>query len=216
MPKLTDEQVLDAHLDDWRKLAQALHARFLTGDVTSGVAFVGAVSRVSHDIGGFPEVRLTTAWVELKLSTQEDGWCVTERDVELARRISAVAGECGAVPDPKAVAQVELGLDTADIAGQGPFWAALLTGSREGAVHDEVIDADFRVPNLWFQQTEPHPTPRQRFHVDLWLAHDAAEERIAAAVAAGGRVVDDSNAPSFVVLTDLEGNRACICTCLDR
>ncbi|MGH3371535.1 MAG: VOC family protein, partial [Nocardioidaceae bacterium] len=35
-------------------------------------------------------------------------------------------------------------------------------------------------------------------------------------VAAGGRVVDDENAPSFVVLADPEGNRACVCTCLDR
>jgi len=29
-------------------------------------------------------------------------------------------------------------------------------------------------------------------------------------------VVDDENAPSFVVLADPEGNRACVCTCLNR
>ena len=61
-----------------------------------------------------------------------------------------------------------------------------------------------------------HETPRQRFHIDLWVPHDVAEERIAAAVAAGGRVVDDENAPSFVVLADPEGNKACVCTCLNR
>jgi len=32
MEILTSKQILDARLDDWRKLAQALHARFLTGD----------------------------------------------------------------------------------------------------------------------------------------------------------------------------------------
>jgi 4a-hydroxytetrahydrobiopterin dehydratase len=72
------------------------------------------------------------------------------------------------------------------------------------------------VPLLWFQHTDAHQTPRQRFHIDLWVPHDVAEQRIAAAVAAGGRVVDDTNAPSFVVLADHEGNRVCVCTCLER
>ena len=54
---------------------------------------------------------------------------------------------------------------------------------------------------LWFQGTD---------------AHDAAEQRIAAAVAAGGRVVDDEQAPAIVVLADPEGNTACVCTCLGR
>ncbi|MFZ0216039.1 MAG: VOC family protein [Candidatus Dormiibacterota bacterium] len=48
------------------------------------------------------------------------------------------------------------------------------------------------------------------------MPHDVAEERIAAAVAAGGRVVDEHNAPAYVVLADPEGNRACVCTCLGR
>jgi len=37
-----------------------------------------------------------------------------------------------------------------------------------------------------------------------------------AAVSAGGRVVDDENALSFVVLADPDGNQACVCTCLDN
>jgi len=72
------------------------------------------------------------------------------------------------------------------------------------------------VPLLWFQHTDAHETPRQRFHVDLWVAPEVAEERIAAAVAAGGQVVDDEKAPSFVVLADPEGNKVCVCTSLSR
>ena len=72
------------------------------------------------------------------------------------------------------------------------------------------------MPSLWFQGTDAHETPRQRFHIDLWVPHDVAQVRIAAAVAAGGRVVDDEAAPSFVALVDPEGNKACVCTCLDR
>jgi len=43
-----------------------------------------------------------------------------------------------------------------------------------------------------------------------------ADERITAAVASGGSVVDDSEAPSFTVLADPDGNKVCVCTCLER
>jgi len=114
------------------------------------------------------------------------------------------------------VTQIELGLDTADLAAVGPFWAALLTGSADSHQGDDVRDPTGRVPILWFQDTDAHETPRQRFHIDLWVPHDVAKDRIAAAVGAGGRVVDDENAPSFVVLADPEGNKACVCTYLSR
>ena len=41
-----------------------------------------------------------------------------------------------------------------------------------------------------------------------------AEQRIAAALAAGGTVVDDSQAPSHTVIADQDGNKACVCTTL--
>ena len=45
---------------------------------------------------------------------------------------------------------------------------------------------------------------------------EAAEGRIAAALAAGGTLVSDDHAPSFTVLADAEGNKACISTSLGR
>ena len=49
MEKLTTQQILDAGLADWRKLAQALHARFLTGDFATGLAFVTAVAEAAEE-----------------------------------------------------------------------------------------------------------------------------------------------------------------------
>jgi 4a-hydroxytetrahydrobiopterin dehydratase len=48
----------------------------------------------------------------------------------------------------------------------------------------------------------------------VWVAPEVAEQRITAAVAAGGRVVADNESPSFTVLADPEGNR--VCTYLGR
>ena len=226
MDILRTQAILDAGLDDWRKLAQALHARFLVGSFADGLRLVKAVGEACAEVGHQPEVRLGDTFVDLKLISHDavyradDGaeqvisW-VTQRDVDLARRISSIAQSMGMAAEPSAVAQVELALDTADLAAVGPFWAAVLTGSAEFESGD-VFDPTGRVPNLWFQRTDAHETPRQRFHVDLWVPHDVAEERIAAGIAAGGRVTYDKEAPAFTVLADPEGNKVCICTCLNR
>ncbi|MEU4606218.1 VOC family protein [Kribbella sp. NPDC023972] len=218
---LTTQAILDAGLDDWRKLAQALHARFVTESLADGLRFAQAVGEECA------EVRLGDNFVDVKLISKEsvyradDGTRhvfpgVTQRDVDVARRISSVAQSMGLVAEPSAVVQVELALDTADLAAIGPFWAAVLTGSTESFKSGDVFDPTGRVPNLWFQGTEAHETPRQRFHVDLWVPHDVAEERIAAGVAAGGRITYDKEAPAFTVLADPDGNQVCICCCLSR
>jgi 4a-hydroxytetrahydrobiopterin dehydratase len=215
MADLTTTQILDAGLDDWRKLAQALHARFLTGDFVTGLGFVTAVTEAAEQANHHPDVTLTYPYVDLKLVSHDVGR-LARRDLDLARRISEIARERGIDAQPGAVTEIELALDTADLAAAGPFWAALLTGSADSVDGNDVVDPSGRVPLLWFQHTDAHETPRQRFHLDLWVPHDVAESRIAAAVAAGGQVVDDTNAPSFVVLADPEGNRVCVCTFLER
>jgi len=49
-------------------------------------------------------------------------------------------------------------------------------------------------------------------HVDVSVAREQAEQRVAAALAAGGRIVEDSNAPAGWILADRAGNRVCIAT----
>jgi 4a-hydroxytetrahydrobiopterin dehydratase len=44
------------------------------------------------------------------------------------------------------------------------------------------------------------------------VPHDEARRRIDAALAAGGTLVSDAEAPAFWVLADAEGNEACITT----
>ncbi|WP_458115481.1 4a-hydroxytetrahydrobiopterin dehydratase [Arthrobacter sp. D2-10] len=215
MDKLTSKQILDAGLDDWRQLAQGIHARFRAGSFTTGLRFVTAVSDAAEAANHHPDVTLTYPHVDLKLISHDAG-ALTQRDVDLARAISSIAREQGLTPQPETLAEVELALDTAALAAAGPFWAALLTGDAGNTAGDDVVDPSGRVPLLWFQGTDAHETPRQRFHLDVWVPHDMAEARIAAAVAAGGTVVDDSQAPSFTVLADGEGNRACVCTVLER
>jgi 4a-hydroxytetrahydrobiopterin dehydratase len=141
---------------------------------------------------------------------------VTERDIRLARVISELADGLGLTPETGKLQVVEIGLDSADAAEVKPFWAAVL-GLKESATHDdELTDPDGILPTLWFQETDPHDPPRQRFHLDVRVSPEQAEQRVRAAIEAGGTLVSDARAPRFWVLSDTQGNKACITTWLGR
>jgi 4a-hydroxytetrahydrobiopterin dehydratase len=224
MDMLTREQIAGAKLTDWRKLAQGLHARYLVDDFAAAARFVTAIGESAA--GHYPSASIGSGYVDLKLVSpdavyrDDDGtgyvveW-VTQNDVELARRITEIAAEHRLEADPASVSVVELGLDTEDSAAIAPVWAALLTGHADSQGHgspsDEIRDATGRVPNLWFGDADEQATPTGRFHVEVYVAAEVAEQRIVAAVAAGGTVVDDSEAPSLTVIADQDGNTAAVC-----
>jgi 4a-hydroxytetrahydrobiopterin dehydratase len=193
--------VTDAGLPDWRKLQQALHARFLIESYADGARFVAAVGEACSTGAVVPELRLGPTYVD-----------AISKDEAVARQVSAIAVEHGLIAQPGAVAELEVALDAGDRAAIGPFWAAVLTGSTDSFDEIDVCDPTGRVPNFWFQRTDPHETPRQRFHIDLWLPPEIVPSRIKAAIAAGGTVVSDDEAPAFTVLADPEGNKVCLCT----
>jgi 4a-hydroxytetrahydrobiopterin dehydratase len=214
--RLNNRQILDAGLVDWRKLAQALHARYSIPNYAAAAAFLAAVAQVAEAEGHHPDLRVTHGVIDISLCTHEDGLWVTQKDIDMARRVSDIARESGLEPRPSEVTQLEIALDTSQEDIAGPFWSVVLTGRPDNKIYHSIFDPTGRVPGLWFQGTDAHETPRQRWHFDLWLAPEVAEERIAAAVAVGGSVVDDSEAPSFTVLADPQGNRVCICTAMGR
>ena len=59
-------------------------------------------------------------------------------------------------------------------------------------------------------------TERNRFHLDVVVPHDVADQRVSEAIAAGGTLVSAESARAFWVLADADGNEACVCTWQDR
>ncbi|WP_427891998.1 VOC family protein [Kribbella sp. GL6] len=145
---------------------------------------------------------------------------VTTRDAELARTISGTVEKAGFTPEPgtgavRSVQLLEIAIDAMDIAGIRPFWKAVLGYADEpGAAgpEDPLIDPLWQGPAVWFQQMDRERPQRNRIHLDISVPHDEAPRRLEAALAAGGRLVSATRAPAFWVLTDHEGNEACITT----
>lgn len=212
---LTAQDVLEAELADWRLLVHALHARFETRDFATALALVDRIGAAAEEMNHHPDLDLRWGSLAIRLFSH-DVHGLTERDLALARRISELAAEAGVTPAPERVTVVELGLDSADHEEIKAFWLAVLGVGEHPTYEAELTDFRGQLPALWFQRTEPHDEPRQRFHLDVHVPHDQAEARVAAALGAGGTLLSDAEAPSFWVLADAQGNKACVCTFLSK
>lgn len=200
-------------LQDWRYGLGALLARFETGDFATGAALAQSIAGAADELDHHPDVDLRYTHVLVR-TTSHDVGTVTSRDLDLARRISGLAAELGAAASPHEVSSLELGIDTVDADAIRPFWAAVL--GYESDDDGALVDPSGQRPAIWFQEMDPPRTDRNRIHFDLTLPHDVAEERLAAALAAGGRLVSDDRSPAFWVLADAEGNEVCLCTWQNR
>jgi 4a-hydroxytetrahydrobiopterin dehydratase len=198
-------------LEEWRFFLMRLHARFRTGSFTKGLELVTRITDAAEAANHHPDVVLTYPHVDIDLVSHDvDG--VTSRDLDLARQISAIARELGVEATPREVSTLELALDVPDAAEVQPFWAAVLGYAGHGD-WPEVMDPGGRNNTLWFQ-TAPGATGevQQRFHLDIVVPREVAEERVQAAVDAGGTLVSTDAVPAFWVLADAHGNKVCVCT----
>jgi 4a-hydroxytetrahydrobiopterin dehydratase len=190
-------------VEDWRSLYHLVSAHFPTGSLAEGVALAEAVSRLDEAADLIIDLR--TAGVTISM---------TSRDAVLARRISAAAAALGLVADPSAVQVVLVTLDALSGPQILPFWRAVLGYGQIGDAY--VYDPRRRGPGVAIQRMDEPREQRNRIHLDIAVPHDQAEARVAAALAAGGRLVSDEHAPKWWILADAEGNEACVATWVGR
>jgi 4a-hydroxytetrahydrobiopterin dehydratase len=204
----------ETDVDDWRYLLGRLETVYRAGSFEAAADLARRVAQAAETAGHHPDLDLRYPdQVHVGLTTHSaDG--VTQRDVDLARVISGVARELGCTVEPTSAHALEVAIDAMDIPAVLPFWQAVLGYEPSGS--DALVDPLRIGPAFWFQQMDQPRPQRNRIHLDVTVPHDLAEERIAAALAAGGRMVNDSRAKAFWVLADPEGNEACICTWQDR
>ena len=157
---------------------------------------------------------------QLILTVQHpSGRMPTAAETDLVRLLSQILVARGLKPEPsvtgRSVQMIEIAIDALDIPGVLPFWRAVLGYINDPGSEGQpgaIVDPAGESPAVWFQQmTEPRPQ-RNRIHLDISVPHDEARQRIEAAIATGGVLVSDAEAPAFWVLADAEGNEACITT----
>jgi 4a-hydroxytetrahydrobiopterin dehydratase len=211
MTKLSGQQIADEGLNGWGYLLGGLQTRIRTPDFATGLSIVNAIGAAAEEMDHHPDLDLRYPHVDIRLSSH-DVHGVTDRDVGLARSISAIASDAGLELECASVSRLELALDS-PAHESVPFWRAVLmmAGPQAPGADDEAVDPFGALPTIWFQRSGSEE-PRQRWHPDLWVDPAQVQPRIEAGLAAGGTLVSDEEAPSFWVLADPEGNKVCLCT----
>lgn len=193
-----------AGVEDWRVLFSGAHAYFTVGSFAEAARFVNAIADVAEAVGHVPDVDVRPEAVTVRTASGQYG-ALSQRDVDLARQISAAARKLGLEPDPSQVQVV--GIAVAQDAGSdvGPFWAAAL-GYRSLGPNEDVVDPHRRNPHVSFQPLHPPKPGRGRTHIDVSVPADQAEARVAAALEAGGRLADETHAPQWWTLASPENH----------
>jgi 4a-hydroxytetrahydrobiopterin dehydratase len=217
---ITPQQFHDAEgVEDWRVVGDGACTLFRTGSFAVGARLVQAISQLPGLDAHQPDVDLRRDGVTVRLITVTDDYFgMSMRDVELARQISAVARDLGLSGDPSAVQSVLVIPGAPAAAAVMPFWrAALGYEPRADAPDEDLVDPRGRGPAFWFEaMDEPRPDGGGAIHVAIWVPYEQAEARVAAALAAGGRMVRDEFAPAWWTLADAAGNEADIATTMAR
>ncbi len=191
-------------VDNWRVLFSGAHAYFRVGSFAGAARFVAAIADPAEAVGHFPDVDVRPEGVTVRTASGEYG-ALSQRDVELARQISAAARKLGLQPDPSQVQVV--GIAVAQDAGSdvGPFWAAAL-GYRSLGPNEDVVDRHRRNPHVSFQRLKPPRPGRGRTHIDVSVPADQAEATDATAHEARGRQADGTHAPHWWTLASPENH----------
>jgi 4a-hydroxytetrahydrobiopterin dehydratase len=208
-----------AQLPDWRVVLRRIEARFTAGSFAAATQFVQDIAEAAETADHHPDIDLRYPDVVHVALTTHATAGLTDADIALATVISALAASGGVTSEPTAPSRVEVAIDALDIDAVRPFWKALLDYVDEPSDDGPVIALvdPLRIgPAFWFQQMDAPRPQRNRIHIDVTVPHDVADERVAAAIAAGGRLLTDEYARAFWVLADPEGNEACVCTWQDR
>jgi 4a-hydroxytetrahydrobiopterin dehydratase len=179
-------------------------AVFRVPSLAEAARLAQAVARIS----GLDGALMTLADDRLTVRLTRGVFQLEERHIELARAVSAAAREHRATADRTLAHEVQFAIAAQPDAIDVGFWRAVL-GYAELA-EDNAVDALGHGSTVWMQSLDPAKPLRHAMHVDVSVPREQAEQRLAAALAAGGRVVDDSNAPSAWILADRAGNRVCI------
>lgn len=195
------------NVDDWVVLHGGATAVFRVRSLAEAARLAEAVANVPGLEGSGMLLTIVDASLTVRLS--RDLWQLERRHVEFARAVSVVARAHGATADRAAVQEVQLAIAAKREAIDLGFWRAVL--GYAPMADDNAVDPLGHGSTVWMQELDEAKPLRHAMHLDVSVAREHVTTRLQAALAAGGRIVDASHAPSHWTLADRAGNRVCIC-----
>jgi 4a-hydroxytetrahydrobiopterin dehydratase len=196
-----------AGLPDFRYRLGGLVTVYKAPTPAAALELIAALGRQAEKQNHHPDLDWRYNRVFLRYSSHDAGDQVTSRDVTAAAAASTAAAGLGASAEPGLYRTVEVGIDSEEPTAISEVWRLAL-GYRKGSDGD-LRDPYGRGPTVWFQETSGPAA--NRIHLDI---HRSAAESgpVLERTAATGALINRDHAPGWVVVTDAQGNRLCLCT----
>jgi len=193
-------------LDDWAILHGGPTAVFRTASLVAAAELARSIASVPGLAG--TRVALTITDRHLTVRLTREMWAVEVSHIDLARSISDVARSHGAIADLAAVQEVQVAVAAKPEEIDLGFWRAVL--GYDALAPDNGLDPLGHGSTAWMQDLPENKALRHAMHIDVSVPREHAPARLEAAISAGGRMVDDSEAPRAWILADRAGNKVCI------
>jgi 4a-hydroxytetrahydrobiopterin dehydratase len=198
----------------WRVLPDGAFAFFRSDSFGRSVRFVAVIGERVGD-GDAPDVDIRGDGVTVLIRAfkgREYG--LVQRDLDLARAISNSALELGLHAEPAAIGSLSIIPGATDRGAIMPFWQAVLGyDPRPDSPDEDLVDPHGRLAPFWFEEMdELRADGAGSIHLVVWVPWDEAEARLAAALAAGGRIVRHNVEEVFWTLADPAGNEVDLAT----
>jgi 4a-hydroxytetrahydrobiopterin dehydratase len=187
---------------DWRVTGAGPQAVFAAMSLSHAASLLPAVVAAAVRFGVLPDVDVRPEGVVVGVPNQEQG--IPAAATEFAAAVSAAAAELSLTPDPSRVQSVNLYVAQHSGADARPFFLAALGYDPFGDT--DAVDPLRRGPQLAFNPITGDSPSRGRTHVDVFVPADQAKARVDAALAAGGRLADDTHAPAWWSLASPENH----------
>lgn len=179
---------------DWRVTATGPHGVFLATSFAQAASLVPVVVEAAKEHGVLPDVDVRPEAVIVRVP-YPDFEGIPSGSVGFAAAVSRAAKELGLTPDPARAQSIGIYVAQHSATDVRPFFTAAL-GYRDFGDTDAVDP--FRCgPQLAFNPIAGDTPGRGRTHFDVFVPADQAQARVDAAIAAGGRLVDDAHAPDW-------------------
>jgi 4a-hydroxytetrahydrobiopterin dehydratase len=193
-------------LEDWAVLHGGPTAVFRTETIIDAAKLAQAIAQLPGLNPTYAQMTIVSERLTVRL--RREVWEIANEDIDLAKEISKIAQAQGALADPSQVQEVQVAISAKPKAIDLNFWRTVL--GYQSLAEDNAMDPLGNSSTVWMQELDEGKALRHAMHLDVSVSREHVEARVAAAIKAGGVIVDDSHAPSFWILADSSGNKVCL------
>ncbi len=190
-------------VSDWRVMATGPQAVFTATSLSQSADLIAPIVDAAEQFGIRPDVDVRPEAVVVRIPDRTMQG-IPAAAVGFAAAVSLAAAELALTPEPSLAQSMSIYVAQHSQADARPFFMAAL--GYEAFGDTDAVDPLRCGPPLAFNPiTGDHPA-RGRTHLDIYVPADQVRARVDAALAAGGRLADDSYAPAWWSLASPENH----------